>query len=113
MMPLLDPAVLFFAVGLLAGVLRSDLEVPPQVARFLSLYLLMALGLKGGFALSAGGLPADGYTVGADDVRAFLAERSPATGSPSICPSPQVSAGCRISEQAQISAIEAASPCGL
>jgi hypothetical protein len=63
MMPLLDPAVLFFAVGLLAGVLRSDLEVPPQVARFLSLYLLMALGLKGGFALSAGGLPADGLAA--------------------------------------------------
>ena len=63
MMPLLDPAVLFFAVGLLAGVLRSDLEVPPQVARFLSLYLLMALGLKGGFALSAGGLPTDGLAA--------------------------------------------------
>lgn len=63
MMPLLDPAVLFFAVGLLAGVLRSDLEVPPQVARFLSLYLLMALGLKGGFALSAGGLPAEGLAA--------------------------------------------------
>ena len=63
MMPLLDPAVLFFTVGLLAGVLRSDLEVPPQVARFLSLYLLMALGLKGGFALSAGGLPADGLAA--------------------------------------------------
>ena len=63
MMPLLDPAVLFFAVGLLAGVLRSDLEVPPQVARFLSLYLLMALGLKGGFALSAGGLPTAGLAA--------------------------------------------------
>lgn len=63
MMPLLDPAVLFFAVGLLAGVLRSDLEVPPPVARFLSLYLLMALGLKGGFALSAGGLPAEGLAA--------------------------------------------------
>lgn len=63
MNPLLDPAVLFFAVGLLAGVLRSDLEVPPQVARFLSLYLLMALGLKGGFALSAGGLPAEGLAA--------------------------------------------------
>lgn len=63
MNPLLDPAVLFFAVGLLAGVLRSDLEVPQQVARFLSLYLLMALGLKGGFALSAGGLPAEGLAA--------------------------------------------------
>jgi hypothetical protein len=31
------------------------------------------------FNTMRGGLPADGYTVGADDVRAFLAERSPAT----------------------------------
>jgi hypothetical protein len=56
---LLDPAVLFFAFGVLAGVLRSDLEIPPQVSKFLSLYLLMALGLKGGFALAASGWTAD------------------------------------------------------
>ncbi|NBS66988.1 MAG: sodium-dependent bicarbonate transport family permease, partial [Betaproteobacteria bacterium] len=48
MQNLLDPAILFFAFGLLAGLLRSNLEVPPQMAKFLSLYLLMALGLKGG-----------------------------------------------------------------
>ncbi|NDY92821.1 sodium-dependent bicarbonate transport family permease [Ideonella livida] len=63
MSALLDPAVLFFAVGLVAGLLRSDLEVPAPVARFLSLYLLMALGLKGGFALSAQGLPAQGLAA--------------------------------------------------
>lgn len=53
---LLDPALLFFVLGLLAGVLRSNLEVPPPLSRFLSLYLLMALGLKGGFALHQTGL---------------------------------------------------------
>jgi hypothetical protein len=53
---LLDPAILFFVIGLVAGTLRSNLEIPPQVARFLSLYLLMALGLKGGFALARTGL---------------------------------------------------------
>ena len=52
----LDPAILFFVFGLLAGALRSNLEIPPQIARFLSLYLLMALGLKGGFALARSGL---------------------------------------------------------
>lgn len=52
----LDPAILFFVFGLLAGALRSNLEIPPQIARFLSLYLLMALGLKGGFALAKSGL---------------------------------------------------------
>ncbi len=56
MSPLSDPAILFFIFGLAAGCLRSNLEIPPQIARFLSLYLLMALGLKGGFALSASGL---------------------------------------------------------
>ncbi|WP_341888721.1 sodium-dependent bicarbonate transport family permease [Variovorax sp. YR752] len=52
----LDPAILFFVFGLLAGGLRSNLEIPAPISRFLSLYLLMALGLKGGFALSASGL---------------------------------------------------------
>ena len=52
----LDPAILFFIVGVLAGAVRSNLEIPPAISRFLSLYLLMALGLKGGFALSQSGL---------------------------------------------------------
>jgi hypothetical protein len=55
----LDPAILFFVFGLLAGALRSNLEIPPPIARFLSLYLLMALGLKGGFALAESGLTAE------------------------------------------------------
>lgn len=55
----LDPAILFFVLGLVAGALKSDLEIPQPVARFLSLYLLMALGLKGGFALNATGLTAE------------------------------------------------------
>jgi uncharacterized protein len=59
MQSFLDPAILFFVFGLLAGGLKSNLEIPPQVSRFLSLYLLMALGLKGGFALAESGLTAD------------------------------------------------------
>jgi len=55
----LDPAILFFVFGAAAGLARSNLEIPPQVARFLSLYLLMALGLKGGFALAKSGLTSD------------------------------------------------------
>jgi hypothetical protein len=51
-----DPAILFFVFGVLAGLARSNLEIPPAISRFLSLYLLMALGLKGGFALAASGL---------------------------------------------------------
>ena len=45
---LFDPAILFFVFGVLAGTVKSNLEIPPQISRFLSLYLLMALGLKGG-----------------------------------------------------------------
>ena len=56
MQSLLDPAVLFFVFGVLAGLMRSNLEIPPAISKFLSLYLLMALGLKGGFALSQSGL---------------------------------------------------------
>ena len=51
-----DPAILFFVFGILAGSLKSNLEIPPQISRFLSLYLLMALGLKGGFALAKSGM---------------------------------------------------------
>ena len=56
MQNLLDPAILFFVFGAIAGSLKSNLEIPPAISRFLSLYLLMALGLKGGFALSRSGL---------------------------------------------------------
>ena len=55
----LDPAILFFVFGVFAGLCRSNLEIPPPIARFLSLYLLMALGLKGGFALAESGLTRD------------------------------------------------------
>ena len=56
MQSLLDPAILFFIFGALAGTVKSNLEIPPAISRFLSLYLLMALGLKGGFALAQSGL---------------------------------------------------------
>ena len=56
MQSFLDPAILFFVFGIVAGTLKSNLEIPPQISKFLSLYLLMALGLKGGFALAESGL---------------------------------------------------------
>jgi len=56
---ILDPAILFFVFGILAGTVKSNLEIPPAISRFLSLYLLMALGLKGGFALAHSGLTAE------------------------------------------------------
>ncbi len=53
-----DPAILFFLLGIFSGLVKSNLEIPAQVSRFLSLYLLMALGLKGGFALHESGFNA-------------------------------------------------------
>jgi hypothetical protein len=52
----MDPAILFFVFGVGAGLVKSNLEIPQPISKFLSLYLLMALGLKGGFALSQSGL---------------------------------------------------------
>ena len=53
---LLSPPVLFFFLGILARVLGSDLEVPAPLPKFLSMYLLMAIGFKGGVELGAVGL---------------------------------------------------------
>ncbi|MFW5454095.1 sodium-dependent bicarbonate transport family permease [Thioalkalivibrio sulfidiphilus] len=57
---IIDPAILFFVFGVFAGAIRSNLEIPPAIAKFFSLYLLVAIGLKGGAALAAAGLPATG-----------------------------------------------------
>lgn len=52
---MLDPVVLFFALGVLARLLRSDLRVPEPLYDALSIYLLVALGLKGGAELANAG----------------------------------------------------------
>ncbi len=49
---LLSPMVLAFALGLVATLVRSDLRVPDAMYSALSIYLLFAIGLKGGVALS-------------------------------------------------------------
>ena len=53
---LLDPSILFFFLGIFAALVRSNLEIPAPIAKFLSLYLLMAIGIKGGVALSVSGI---------------------------------------------------------
>lgn len=73
MQNMLDPAILFFVFGVFAGAVKSNLEIPPAISRFLSLYLLMALGLKGGFALSHSGLTGEvAASLGAAIALAFL-----------------------------------------
>lgn len=55
-MNVLNPPVLFFFLGMAATFLRSGLEIPKAISQFLSLYLLMAIGFKGGTALATSGL---------------------------------------------------------
>ena len=50
---LLSPMVLAFALGIVATLVRSDLRVPDAIYAALSIYLLFAIGLKGGVALAA------------------------------------------------------------
>ncbi len=52
MSSLSTPPLLFFFLGAAAVAVRSDLQIPAQIAKFLSLYLLFAIGFKGGVALS-------------------------------------------------------------
>ncbi len=47
-----NPALLFFVLGVLAVYLKSDLEIPSNSSKFISLYLLFAIGFKGGQELS-------------------------------------------------------------
>ncbi len=49
---LTNPALLFFFLGILAVQLKSDLEIPPNSSKFISLYLLLSIGFKGGQELS-------------------------------------------------------------
>jgi hypothetical protein len=49
---LLSPMVLCFCLGYVATLIKSDLKIPGQVYQLLTIYLLFALGLKGGVALS-------------------------------------------------------------
>ncbi len=49
---LMIPAVLFFGLGVLARLIKSDLKFPPDLAKALSIYLLMAIGLHGGVELA-------------------------------------------------------------
>ena len=49
---LTNPALLFFVLGVIAVYLKSDLEIPQNSSKFISLYLLFAIGFKGGQELS-------------------------------------------------------------
>lgn len=60
---LLDPTVLLFLAGLIAGALRSDVRIPEALYETLSVFLLLAIGLKGGVQLAKSSLVAIAWPV--------------------------------------------------
>lgn len=50
---LTNPTLLFFLLGIFAVMVKSDLEIPAQSVKFISLYLLFAIGFKGGQELAS------------------------------------------------------------
>lgn len=56
---LLSPMILFFVLGGFAGLVRSDLAVPEPIGKAMSLYLMAAIGLKGGIQVAQAGLSSD------------------------------------------------------
>ena len=69
---LVSPMILFFMLGVISVLARSDLRFPAQVSKMLSLYLMFAIGFKGGVEVSHGGL--DGtlfFAIGASIALSF------------------------------------------
>lgn len=62
---LFSPMILFFALGCLAALIRSDLAIPEAISKAVALYLMAAIGLKGGVQLSASGYSHDLLAAGA------------------------------------------------
>jgi hypothetical protein len=56
---LLSPPILFFVAGVTAAALRSNLSIPDVVGKAIALYLMVAIGLKGGVQVSQTGITAD------------------------------------------------------
>lgn len=55
-MNFLDPVVLFFILGVIAQLVKSDLKIPDDFYNTISIYLLLAIGIKGGIELYKSGI---------------------------------------------------------
>lgn len=53
---LTNPALMFFLLGVLAVQIKSDLNIPENSSKFISMYLLLSIGFKGGQELSHSGM---------------------------------------------------------
>lgn len=62
---LTSPVILFFILGFLAAVIRSDLTIPEPFAKAMSIYLMAAIGLKGGVEVASTGFTTELATAAA------------------------------------------------
>lgn len=62
---LLSPVILFFVLGVFAAAVRSDLAIPESMAKGMSLFLMAAIGLKGGVEVSQAGVSSQMLTAAA------------------------------------------------
>ena len=60
---LFDPIILFFGLGLLAAILKSDIRLPDAIYQTISIYLLLSIGLKGGSQLHQTGRASSFYPI--------------------------------------------------
>ena len=60
---IISPPVLFFALGVFAALVRSELAIPQPIAKGMSLYLMLAIGFKGGVAAIGNGVGLDLFLV--------------------------------------------------
>jgi len=60
---ILNPGVLFFLLGFIAIILNSNLSIPEPVVKFVSLYLMLSIGFKGGISLYHSTLLGDGLII--------------------------------------------------
>lgn len=52
---LLSPHLLFFVLGIVAGLLKSDLAIPKRLGKFLAIYLMLVIGFRGGLTMAEAG----------------------------------------------------------
>ncbi len=70
---LLVPTILFFVLGLTASIAQSDLSIPDGAAKIMSIYLLMAIGFKGGAEIANSGATSTLFlSLGAGVALSFL-----------------------------------------
>lgn len=60
---LLNPGVLFFILGLVAVLFKSNLAIPEPVVKFVSIYLMLSIGFKGGVSLHGTSILGDGLLI--------------------------------------------------